>query len=212
MKAFLVLLATVAIHLDFLHAEDVKHFLGDRKIIMDRPRACNSVVNLRLIYDDFHNTLRQKVAGGIPVNFQHFQKRLMYGLIYDCQLEKEAEKEVRKPGTVKNYPALRFSKLYGGDKGTLSKVVEEGLKELAQNDKKALFQMIYPKATRFACGRTVKRERGTKYGRVDVACIYDKKAELTAFRGEACNKDADCTYYASSKCQYHLCYVPLLKP
>ncbi|RCN45158.1 hypothetical protein ANCCAN_08845 [Ancylostoma caninum] len=214
MLIFLVVLATVAFRLDGLYAEEVDEFLGDRHIIMDRPRACNSVVNLRLIYDDFHNTLRQKVAGGIPLsNTQHVQQRLMYGLIYDCLLEKKADQAVRNPGLPVDLPVLRFTKHYGGSLGRLPKVVEEGLHELAQKNRSALFQMIYPKATRFACARTVKRERnGPGYGRVDVACVYDKKAELSAFRGRACTKDEDCTYYEGSKCQWHLCYVPLKHP
>ncbi|EYC02236.1 hypothetical protein Y032_0101g3384 [Ancylostoma ceylanicum] len=173
MNAFLAALAIVVIHLNVLYAEDVDEFLGGRHIIMDRPRACNSVVNLRLIYDDFHNTLRQKVAGGIPINYQYFQRRLMYGLIYDCLLEREADKEVRNPGTVKDLPVLRY---YGGSFGRLPKAVEKGLHELAQKNRSALFQMIYPKATRFACARTVKRAGyGLDYAHVDVACIYDKK-------------------------------------
>ncbi|KIH67673.1 hypothetical protein ANCDUO_01995 [Ancylostoma duodenale] len=83
-----------------------------------------------------------------------------------------ADKEARKPGTAEDFPVLR---LYGGDKGTLAKVLEEVLKVLAQSDKKSTIPDDLSQATRFACGRNAKRERETVYGLVDGACIHDKK-------------------------------------
>ncbi|RCN45155.1 hypothetical protein ANCCAN_08842 [Ancylostoma caninum] len=208
MKTFFIFLATVALHLNVLYAEDVEDFLRGREIVIERQRACKQPVNLRPIFDNFHNTLRQKVAGGIPINYQYFQKRLMYGLIYDCLMEKDADKAVRNPNALIDLPVVRFSTEYGGDKGRLPNAVENGFEDLIVKDKKALIQMIYPKATRFACARTVKRG-SPGYSRIDVACVYDKKAELTAFDGKGpCSKDEDCTYFGG-KCQWHLCYVPL---
>ncbi|EYC02237.1 hypothetical protein Y032_0101g3385 [Ancylostoma ceylanicum] len=211
MKTFFVVLATVGLHLNVLYAEDVAQVLGARKIVMDRPRACKQPVNLRPIFDDFHNTLRLKVALGIPLsNTQHVQKRLMYGLIYDCTMEKEADKVVRNPTAKTDLPVVRE---YGGSASArrLPTAVENGFKDLIQKDRKALIQIIYPKATRFACARTVKRGTGDR-NRIDVACVYDKKYELTGFDGKGpCKTNADCTYFGGN-CQNHLCYVPLNHP
>ncbi|RCN45156.1 hypothetical protein ANCCAN_08843 [Ancylostoma caninum] len=174
---------------------------------MKRPRACKQPVNLRPIFDNFHNTLRHKVARGIPLNHsQHFQPRLMYGLIYDCLLEKEADKVVRNKGGVdNNLGVIKFSKDYDG---RLPKAVKEGFDELIQKDRKALYQVIYPKATRFACARTVGRGSGGK-NRIGVACVYDQKAVLTAFDGKGpCKTDNDCTYHGG-RCQWNLCYAPV---
>ncbi|KAL6732104.1 hypothetical protein Aduo_002901 [Ancylostoma duodenale] len=206
MMTFFIVLAAVTLHLNVLHAEYVEDFLRGREIVIERPRACKQPVNLRPIFDDFHNTLRQKVAGGIPLsNTQHVQQRLMYGLIYDCLMEKDADQEVRNPGSVKHLPVVRFTKEYAG---RLPTAVKEGFEELL-GDRKALIQIIYPKATRFACARTVKRGTGGR-NRIDVACVYDKRPDGSpVISGGACKTDQDCKYYPDSKCQWHLCYVPL---
>ncbi|EYC02248.1 hypothetical protein Y032_0101g3390 [Ancylostoma ceylanicum] len=206
MSTLLVVFVTVALHLNVLYAEDVADFLRGREIVINRQRACRQPVNLRPIFDNFHNTLRQKVAGGIPLsNTQHVQQRLMYGLIYDCLLEKEANKVVRNKGGVGNLGVIKFTKDYDG---RLPKAVEDGFNELIQKDRLALYQIIYPRATRFACARTVGRGSGGR-NRIGVACVYDKKpGGSSLIFGGACKSDGDCKYYGGT-CKWHLCYTTI---
>ncbi|EYC02233.1 hypothetical protein Y032_0101g3382 [Ancylostoma ceylanicum] len=201
MNALFVVLASVGLRV--LYAEQYH----GRKIVIDRPNACKQPVNLRTVFDDFHNNFRQKVAAGMAFGDSYpFQQRLMYGLIYDCALEKKANKEVRNPGSVKDLAVVSFTRDY--DFG-LPKAVKEGFEEAIQ-DTRVLKQIIYPKATRFACARNVTRGNGGK-NRVGVACVYDKKADSNAFDSKGpCLEDKDCTFFGG-KCQWFLCYVPLKK-
>ncbi|KIH60293.1 hypothetical protein ANCDUO_09465 [Ancylostoma duodenale] len=137
----------------------------------EHDRYCRVSANFRKVFDDFHNELRQKVAGGIPINYQHFQKRLMYGLIYDCKYEVKAAIESRNPGSVKGHGIITFIREYDG---SVLKAIKEGFEALLEN-RRALIQLIYPKSTRFGCWGTLNGRGENGKRRAQVTCVYDKK-------------------------------------
>ncbi|RCN45159.1 hypothetical protein ANCCAN_08846 [Ancylostoma caninum] len=203
MKAFLTVIAILTFQQRAFSTNDFESFPSEnRHIIIENTNACSIAANFRAAFDDFHNGLRQNVSRGVPYNSIRFQKRLMYGLIYDCELEKKAAEETMNPGSAINYGVVNFTMQY--TKSVL-KAVKEGLVGLLNNTK-ALNQVIYPKATRFGCWGILKKENKTR--QVLSTCVYDKKAEMDSLiTKEACTTNENCTYYNGSTCLWSLCYA-----
>ncbi|EYB90226.1 hypothetical protein Y032_0222g2618 [Ancylostoma ceylanicum] len=184
--------------------------LGDalEMVVDDRERLCMVDWKYREAIDKFHNKLRQRVAWGATVNGKELgPEREMYGLVYDCALEKEANNEAKLPGYADLFHRglVRFS---GEHKGSALSAVEKALKTL-YNDENAMRQLIYPKATRFGCWGTLSKGKKKGHQRIDWVCVYDKKpADGESLEGRnSCNEDKDCTYYKGSTCVSDLCYT-----
>ncbi|EYB90218.1 hypothetical protein Y032_0222g2616 [Ancylostoma ceylanicum] len=145
----------------------------------------------------------QRVARGEAERFG--PAREMYGLVYDCGLEKKAARETRRPGNVGDLGAVRFTIDYeGSEMSALNKV----LKTL-YSDEGAMRQVIYPKATRYGCSARLRRNKKTGVRRMEWVCLYDKKPQdgESLEGGKFCNENKDCTYYKDSTCEWDLCYT-----
>ncbi|RCN53497.1 hypothetical protein ANCCAN_00563 [Ancylostoma caninum] len=146
------------------------------EIVMDNQGSgCMVDRQYREAIDKFHNGLRQRIAKGEAEGYG--PAREMYGLVYDCGLEKDAGYETRLPGyaDLHHRGVTRFSGEY---EGSAISALEEILKTFSA-DKNAMRQVIYPKATRFGCTARLRRNKKTGMRRMDWVCVYDKKYVLT---------------------------------
>ncbi|EYB90222.1 hypothetical protein Y032_0222g2617 [Ancylostoma ceylanicum] len=147
--------------------------------------------------DKFHNGLRQRVARGDGGR----AGKEMYGLIYDCELEKEAFSEIRRPGSMDaSHGLVRFS---GDFEGSAYEAMQKVLATLYSNEE-AMKQIKYPKATRFGCSGKLLRHKHTGMRRMEWTCIYDQKPSdgENLDGGKACKSNEDCTYYPGSTCAW----------
>ncbi|EYB90224.1 hypothetical protein Y032_0222g2617 [Ancylostoma ceylanicum] len=96
--------------------------------------------------------------------------------IYDCELEKEAFSEIRRPGSMDaSHGLVRFS---GDFEGSAYEAMQKVLATLYSNEE-AMKQIKYPKATRFGCSGKLLRHKHTGMRRMEWTCIYDQKYGVT---------------------------------
>ncbi|RCN38068.1 hypothetical protein ANCCAN_16013 [Ancylostoma caninum] len=174
-------------------------------VIDNQGSGCMVDRQYREAIDKFHNGLRQRIAKGEAEGYG--PARQMYGLVYDCGLEKEADYETRLPGyaDLHHHEVTRFSGEY---EGSAISALKEILKTFSA-DKNAMRQVIYPKATRFGCTARLRRNKKTGMRRMDWVCVYDKKPKdgESLEGGKPCKENKDCTYYKGSTCEWDLCYT-----
>ncbi|KAK6726053.1 hypothetical protein RB195_004396 [Necator americanus] len=85
--------------------------------------------------------------------------------------------------------ALTYSEYEGRDSPV------DGLAKLLKSNKAVKQQMIYPKATQYACTLLVFRNDSSNACQQKVLCILDKVAPAKyEMEGTACNQNSDCTY------------------
>ncbi|EYB90225.1 hypothetical protein Y032_0222g2617 [Ancylostoma ceylanicum] len=121
--------------------------------------------------------------------------------IYDCELEKEAFSEIRRPGSMDaSHGLVRFS---GDFEGSAYEAMQKVLATLYSNEE-AMKQIKYPKATRFGCSGKLLRHKHTGMRRMEWTCIYDQKPSdgENLDGGKACKSNEDCTYYPGSTCAW----------
>ncbi|EYC25000.1 hypothetical protein Y032_0012g1631 [Ancylostoma ceylanicum] len=174
------------------------------EIVMDNQGSgCMVDRQYRQVIDKFHNGLRQRVAKGEAERFG--PAREMYGLVYDCGLEKKAGYETRRPGNVDGLGVIRFSIDYEGSEMS---ALEKVLKTLYSDDE-VMRQVIYPKATRYGCSARLRRNKKTGVRKMEWVCVYDRKPKdgESLVGGKYCNESKDCTYYKDSTCEWNLCYT-----
>ncbi|EYC02231.1 hypothetical protein Y032_0101g3381 [Ancylostoma ceylanicum] len=110
MRVFLAIIVILTSQQGVSHTNDFESFPSkNRHIIIVNASECRMAANFRAAFDDFHNDLRQNVSRGVQYNSKSFQKRLMYGLIYDCYLEKIAANETTNPGSAGSYGVVNFT-------------------------------------------------------------------------------------------------------
>ncbi|RCN38073.1 hypothetical protein ANCCAN_16018 [Ancylostoma caninum] len=171
-------------------------------VVDNQGSGCSVDRQFREAIDKFHNELRQRIARGDGEK----PGQEMYGLIYDCGLEKEADSEVGRPGSADaSHGIVRFSGEFDGR-------VLEGLQKILRtlySDEAAMKQIKYPKATRFGCTGRLKRNKHTGKPKQDWTCIYDVKPKdgESVDGGKSCKQDSDCTFYPGSTCAWDLCYT-----
>ncbi|EYB81294.1 hypothetical protein Y032_0387g459 [Ancylostoma ceylanicum] len=209
--AKLLLLLTVT--LAAAYYTDDNEFI-ERHIILRNGGRCLMAKPMRELLDNFHNNLRREVALGHNYLGHQFQPQEMCGLIYDCEMERVALKELDGQGNAakSGYGVVRIK--HEVKKSQFSSV-KEGLEKAAkEND--ILRQMINPKATKFGCGAKMSRSP-TNTREVNIVCLYDRKTRRKnpqQPKGESCCVEHDCdritqcTFYKNAKCLWDLCYVP----
>ncbi|KAK6731150.1 hypothetical protein RB195_007549 [Necator americanus] len=184
----------------------------ERHIILKNTRKCVMARNIREQIDRHHNYLRQQVARGKSYMGRDFEGRQMTGLVYDCALEEEAQKEQENPGSAPNkYGKVKITWEY---KRGMINDLQTALEATTADDDK-LRQMINQKTTRFGCWGYLGRIPPKNIRGGQLVCIYDKKGRRKdkIIEGEYCYDGdeyygySNCTIVENAVCKWNLCYV-----
>ncbi|EYC31725.1 hypothetical protein Y032_0003g1201 [Ancylostoma ceylanicum] len=132
----------------------------------------------------FHTKLRQEAAGDADSG----EAEVMYDLMYDKDMQKEAMLELRNPGsTSRDHGVVTLKWVYTGDL----------LQDLQSKQEEP--QYVLPSATKFGCWMRL----GCNC-QATLVCVYDKKAN-GAVKGRRCKDDADCNLMGGECLKWGLC-------
>ncbi|RCN33002.1 hypothetical protein ANCCAN_21181 [Ancylostoma caninum] len=109
--------------------------VGQEFITVDEDKCLiNSTV--REFFYKYHTKLRRTVALGHEYQGRKFQEQEMYGLIYDCNLERAARKKAIQSmhGSLRVPEGVGWIEFLGDYKGNLLDALQTALDELVKNE------------------------------------------------------------------------------